>query len=112
MEKTYNRTYKLIHNDRPDRYYEMDYTADFETHFRPLQQIEGYNPQYIDPDYSIDPYLDTYLYDQQTFRNNSSNVRTTHQLTMMMTLKSQTIDYVRPLLDYGSQINKSTIWKK
>ena len=49
MEKTYIKTYKLVHNDWPDRYYDMEYTEDFETQFRPLQLIECYNPQYIDP---------------------------------------------------------------
>ena len=29
MEKAYIKTYKLVHNNRPDRYYEKDYTADF-----------------------------------------------------------------------------------
>ena len=33
MEKIYIKTYKLVQNDSPDRYYEMDYTADFETQF-------------------------------------------------------------------------------
>ena len=44
-----------VHNDRSDRYHEMDYTKDFETQFRPLQMIEDYNPQYIDPEYEKDP---------------------------------------------------------
>ena len=64
MEKTYIKTYKLVHNDRPDRYYEEDYTADFQTRFRPLQLNEGY-PHYIDPEYGIDPYWDNSLYDQR-----------------------------------------------
>ena len=68
MEKAYIETYKLVHNNRPDRYYEMDYTADFETQFRPLQLIEGYNPLYSDQDYGIDPYWYTSLYDQQTLQ--------------------------------------------
>ena len=63
MEKAYIKTYKLVHNDRPDRYYEKDYTADYQTRFRPLQLIEGYNPHYIDPEYGIDPYWDNSLYD-------------------------------------------------
>ena len=61
MEKAYIKTYKLVHNDLLDRYYEMDYTADFETQFRPFQLIEGYNQQHIDPDYGIGPYWDTSL---------------------------------------------------
>ena len=39
MEKAYIKTYKVVHNDRPDRYYDMDYTKDFETHFCLLQLI-------------------------------------------------------------------------
>ena len=40
-EKACIETYKLVHNDRPGRYYGMDYTAEFETQFQPLQLIEG-----------------------------------------------------------------------
>ena len=58
------KTYKTAYNDRPDRYYEKDYTKDFETQFRPLQLIEDYNPQYIDPEYGKDPYWDDDLYDR------------------------------------------------
>ena len=43
----------------------MDYTADFETQFRPLQLNEGYNPQYIDPEYGLDPHWDNSLEDQR-----------------------------------------------
>ena len=46
--KAYIKNYKVVQNDRPDRYYDLDYTKDFETQFRPLQLIEEYNPQYID----------------------------------------------------------------
>ena len=55
-EKENIKTYKVVHNDRPDRYYEMDYTKDFETQFRPLQFIEDYNPQFIDTEYGKEPY--------------------------------------------------------
>ena len=65
MEKAYIKTYKMVHNDRPGRYYDMDYTTVFETRFRPLQQIEGYDPHYIDPEYRVDPYWDNSLCDQQ-----------------------------------------------
>ena len=51
VEKAYNKTYKAVQNDRPDRYYDRDYTKTFETQFRLLPLIEDYNPQYIDPDY-------------------------------------------------------------
>ena len=40
MENAYIETYKLVHNDCYDRYYEIDYTKDIETQFRPLQLIE------------------------------------------------------------------------
>ena len=73
MEKAYIKTYKLVQNDGADRYYEIDYTADFESQFRPLHLIEGYNPQYIDADYGIDPYWDTSLYDQQTLQFKCEN---------------------------------------
>ena len=71
MEKAYIRTYKIVHNDRPDRFYEIDYTKDFETQFRPLPLIEDYHPQYPDPEYGKDPYWDDELYDRQNlqFRN-------------------------------------------
>ena len=36
MEKAYTRTCKIVHVDCPDRFYESDYTKDFETQFRPL----------------------------------------------------------------------------
>ena len=65
MEKAYIKTYKMVHNDRPDRYYDIDYTTAFETQFRPLQQIEDYNPHYIDPENGVDPYWDNSLYDQR-----------------------------------------------
>ena len=68
MEKAYTKTYKVVHNDRPDRYYGMDYTKDFETQFRHWQLIEVYNPQYIDPEYGKDPYWDDDLYDRQTLQ--------------------------------------------
>ena len=50
MEKAYIKTYKEVHNDRPNRYYNFDYTQDFETHFRPFKLIEDCNPQNIDPE--------------------------------------------------------------
>ena len=65
MGKAYIKTYKAFRNDRPDRYYDMDYTTAFETRFRPLQQIEVYDPHYIDTEYGIDPYWDNSLYDQR-----------------------------------------------
>ena len=68
MEKAYIKTYKVAHNDRPDRYYEKNYTKDFETQFRPLQLIEDYNPQFIDPEYEKDPYWDDDLYDRQSLQ--------------------------------------------
>ena len=68
MEKAYIKTYKVVHNDRPDRYYDRDYTKDFETQFRPLQLIEDYNPQYIDPEYGKDPNWDDVLYERQSLQ--------------------------------------------
>ena len=68
MEKAYIKTYKEVHNDRPDRYYDFDYTKDFETRFHPSQLIEDYNPQYIDPEYGKDPYWDDELYETQNLQ--------------------------------------------
>ena len=68
MEKAYIKTYKVEHIVRPDLYFEKDYTKDFETQFQPLQLIEDYNPQYIDPDYGKDPYWDDDLYDRQSLQ--------------------------------------------
>ena len=67
-EKEYIKTYKVVHNERPDRYYEMDYTKDFETQFHPLQLIEDYNPQFIDHEYGKEPYWDEKLYDKENFQ--------------------------------------------
>ena len=68
MEKAYIKTYKVVHNDRPDRYYDMDYTEDFEFQFDPLQVIEDYNPQFIDPEYGKDTRWNDELYDIQTLQ--------------------------------------------
>ena len=65
MEKAYIKTYKPVHIDHPDRYYDLDNTKDLETQFRPLPLIEDYNPQYIDPDYGKDLYWDDEIYDKQ-----------------------------------------------
>ena len=65
MEKARIRTCKTVHNDRPDKFYEIDYTRDFETQFRPLPLVEDYNPQYTDPEYGKDSYWDAELFDKQ-----------------------------------------------
>ena len=68
IEKAYIKTYEIVPNDRPDRYYEIYYTKDFETQFRPLQLIEKYNPQYSDPEYLTDPYWDDALNDKENLQ--------------------------------------------
>ena len=68
LEKACIRTYKIVHNDRPDRFYEIDYTKDFETQFRPLPLTEDYHPQYPDPECGKDPYWDDELYDRQNLQ--------------------------------------------
>ena len=68
MEKTCIRTYKIVHNDRPDRFYEIDHTKDFESRFRPLPLIEDYHPQYPDPEYGKYPYWDDELYGRQNLK--------------------------------------------
>ena len=78
MEKAYIKTYKIVHNDRPDRnYYDTDYTKDLETQFRPLQLIEDYNPQYIDREYGKDPFWDDELYDTSDMTSIQQTTRTT-----------------------------------
>ena len=68
MERAYIRTYKIVHNDRPDLFYEIDYTKDFEIQFRLLPLVEDYHPQYIDPEYGKDPYWDDEPYDTQNLQ--------------------------------------------
>ena len=68
MEKAFIKTYKEVPNDHPDRYYDFDYTKDFETEFRPLQLIEDFNPRNFDPKYGKDPYWDDDLYDKQNLQ--------------------------------------------
>ena len=46
----------------------MDHTKNIETQFCPLQLIEVYNPQYIDPEYGKDPYWDDKLFDEINFK--------------------------------------------
>ena len=68
MEKAYIKTYKQVHNDCPDRFYEIDYTKDFETPFRPLPLIEDYHPEYTDTEYGKDPYWVDEIYDRQNLQ--------------------------------------------
>ena len=49
MEKAYIKTYKEVHNDRPDRYYDFDYTKDFETQFLPLPNTEAISEETGEP---------------------------------------------------------------
>ena len=46
----------------------MDFTKDIETQFRPLQLIEEYHPQYIDPEYGKDPYWYDERYNQENLQ--------------------------------------------
>ena len=46
----------------------MDYIKDFETHFQPLQLIEDYNPQDIDPEYEKHPDWDDELFDKENLQ--------------------------------------------
>ena len=61
----------IIHSDHPYLYRRNIFTKDSETQFRPLQTVEGYNPQYYDPEYGKDPYWDDDIYDKYNlqFRN-------------------------------------------
>ena len=77
MEKPFIKTYKQVHNDRPDRFYEIDYTKDFETQFRVLPLVEDYHPHYTDPVYSKDLYWDDELYDRQNLQFRRDDYPTT-----------------------------------
>ena len=66
MEKAHIQTFEIVHNDRFD---EVDYTADFETQFRPSKTIEEYNTQQFDPDYGRDPYWAEALFRSNTVIN-------------------------------------------
>ena len=61
MEKDCIKTYNVVHNDRPDRCYETDYTKDFETQVRPLRTVEDSNPHSDDPEYGADSFWDKTL---------------------------------------------------
>ena len=58
---TYNNTHLF---QKPIPICDLDCTTDFTTRFRPIPLVDDYNPTYIDPDYSRDPYWDTELYNQ------------------------------------------------
>ena len=65
MEKAYIRrcnNMHIIHKTLPT--YEYDYTDNFDTHFRPLQEVVAYDPYFVDPQYGFDPYWDEEIYDQ------------------------------------------------
>ena len=71
MVEACTQTQNIIHSDHPYLYRRNNLTKDSETHFRPLQTVEDYNPQYYDPEYGKDPYWDDDLYDKHNlqFRN-------------------------------------------
>ena len=64
-------TQYIIHSDHPYLYRRTSHDNDSENHFRFLQTVEDYNPQYYDPEYGKDPYWDEELYDKTNlqFRN-------------------------------------------
>ena len=65
MEKAYIRRYKnlhVIHKTLPT--YEYDCTDNFDTHFRPIQEVVAYDPYFVDPQYGLDLYWDDEIYDQ------------------------------------------------
>ena len=68
MEKAYIKIYKIVHHDRPDRFYDMEYTKDIDTQFRRLQLTEDYNSHHIDPEYGNDQYWDDELYDKENLQ--------------------------------------------
>ena len=82
MEKACIKTHKVVQSDHSYRYYEIDYTIDFETHFGPLQTTEDYNPQYYYPEYGTEPHWKEDLNDEKIC---NSDVTTTLQQTMRTT---------------------------
>ena len=65
MEKAFIRRYNdkhMIHKTLPT--YEYDCTDNFETQFRRLPEVDGYDIYFVDPQYGLDPYWVEYLYDQ------------------------------------------------
>ena len=62
------RTYKIVYNGCPDRFYEIGYTRDFETQFCCLPLVKDHNPQYTDPEYGQKPYRDDEIYDKQNLQ--------------------------------------------
>ena len=73
MEKPCINFYELVHNDRPEPYYSIDYTEDFETQFCPSQLIEEYNPHSFDTGYGTYPYWDNSLYDRRNLQYRRDN---------------------------------------
>ena len=58
----------IIHSDHAYLNKRNSHNNDSETHIRPLQTTEDYNPQYYDPEYGKDPYWDDEL-------NNKTNLQ-------------------------------------
>ena len=52
----------IIHRIFPT--YEHDYTDNFDTQFRPLQEVVAYDAYFVDPQYGFEPYWVEELYDQ------------------------------------------------
>ena len=76
MEIAFIQTQNLVHiTNKPLPDWEIDYTTDFPTRFRPLSIIEEFDPYYIDPDYNRDPFWYEELYNQQNlqFHHNYQN---------------------------------------
>ena len=65
MEKAYIRRYNIMHMiHKTLSTYEYDCTDNFDTRFRPLQEVVSYDAYFVDPQYGLDPYWDEDLYDQ------------------------------------------------
>ena len=68
MEKNCIKSHKEVHNGRPDRYYEIDYTIGFKTQLGPLQTVEDYNSHYYDAEHGADPYWDENSYHKKNLQ--------------------------------------------
>ena len=73
MDNARMETQYIVHSDHPNLYRRNNHDKDSKTHFRPLQTVEGYDPQYYNPEYGKDPYWDDNLYDKRNlqFRNDN-----------------------------------------
>ena len=81
----------------------MDYTKDCETQFSPLQLVEDYNSQNIDPENGKNLYWGDKLYDQENVQFSHDDYPSTDDEDDPAI---KTKNYPGPSLNFGSQIQK------